>query len=226
MRQTGWRRRIKRGLDASVAATALVATAPVMLGTACAIRATMGSPVLFRQERPGQGERIIEIMKFRSMRDPLPHETGPESDAQRITRLGAFLRKSSLDELPQLVNILRGDMSLVGPRPLVKQYLDRYSPEQRRRHDVMPGLTGWAQVNGRNGLSWSEKFAYDVWYVDNWSLRLDARILAKTVVQVLKRDGISSDGHATMPEFMGTASSGTQATQADRAAQAEAQLAT
>jgi len=197
---------MKRGLDVSVAATALVATAPVMLGTACAIRATMGSPVLFRQERPGRGEQIIKIMKFRSMRDPLPHEVASQSDAQRITRLGAFLRKSSIDELPQLVNILRGDMSLVGPRPLVKQYLDRYTLEQRRRHDVMPGLTGWAQVNGRNGLSWEEKFAHDVWYVDHWSLRLDAKILAKTVVQVLKRDGISSDGHATMPEFMGSGS--------------------
>jgi len=174
-----------------------------MAGAALAIRATMGSPVLFRQERPGQGGRIFKVLKFRTMRHAKPHERGSAHDADRITPLGAFLRRSSTDELPQLVNILRGEMSVVGPRPLIVRYLDRYSDEQARRHDVLPGLTGWAQVNGRNALSWEEKFAYDVWYVDHWSLRLDAAIVAKTVRQVLGGHGISSNGHATMPEFMG-----------------------
>lgn len=180
-----------------------MATAPVIATAAVSIRATMGSPVIFRQNRPGQHGKTIRIMKFRSMRDALPHEIGPDFDAARITKLGAFLRDSSIDELPQLVNVLRGDMSLVGPRPLVMQYWDRYTDEQKRRHDVLPGLTGWAQVNGRNTISWDEKFAYDVWYVDNWSLALDAKILAKTLWSVVRREGISSSGHATMPEFMG-----------------------
>lgn len=205
MRQRGWRRLVKRAVDTTVAASALCATAPVMAGAAVAIRATMGTPVLFRQQRPGEGGKPFHVYKFRSMRDALPHEVGPDHDAARITRLGAFLRTSSIDELPQLVNVLKGDMSLVGPRPLIMRYLPRYSEEQARRHDVLPGITGWAQINGRNTISWDEKFGYDVWYVDHWSLRLDAKILAKTVVQVLRRDGISSEGHATMPEFMGNA---------------------
>jgi lipopolysaccharide/colanic/teichoic acid biosynthesis glycosyltransferase len=203
MKQTGWRRKVKRTVDVAVSGTALVVTSPIIAGAAVGIWATMGSPVIFRQDRPGQHGETIRIMKFRSMRDALPHEVGPDFDAARITRLGKFLRESSIDELPQLVNVLRGDMSLIGPRPLVMQYWDRYTDEQRRRHDVLPGLTGWAQVNGRNTISWEEKFAYDVWYVDNWSLRLDAKILAKTLLSVLTREGISSSGHATMPEFMG-----------------------
>ena len=148
------------------------------------------------------------------MRDALPHETGPDHDAQRITRLGAFLRRSSIDELPQLVNVLRGEMSLVGPRPLMMRYYERYSTEQRRRHDVLPGLTGWAQVNGRNTISWDEKFSLDVWYVDHWNLALDARILARTIGMVLRGDGISSEGHATMPELMGSQASESEASAA------------
>jgi len=204
MKQTGWRRCCKRAMDLTVAGTALVATAPVIAAAAVGIRATMGSPVLFRQERPGQDGRIIRIMKFRSMRHPEPHEQGVEHDAARLTRLGSFLRKSSIDELPQLVNVLKGDMSLVGPRPLIPRYWSRYTDEQRRRHDVLPGITGWAQVHGRNAISWDEKFQLDVWYVDNWSLALDLKILAKTVTSVARRDGISSEGHATMHEFMGS----------------------
>jgi len=210
MRQTGWRRLAKRASDTLLAGTALTVSAPVTIAAAASIRATMGSPVLFKQQRPGQDGKPFEVFKFRTMRDALPHETGPDHDAKRITRLGAFLRRSSIDELPQLVNVLRGEMSLVGPRPLMMRYYDRYSLEQRRRHDVLPGLTGWAQVNGRNTISWEEKFVLDVWYVDNWSLALDARILARTVGMVLRGDGISSEGHATMPEFMGSTREGPQ----------------
>ena len=195
---------MKRAADVAVASTALVATSPAIAAAAVGIRLTMGSPVVFRQSRPGENGRVIKIFKFRTMRHARPGEEGPEHDAERITRLGAFLRRSSIDELPQLINILRGDMSLVGPRPLVMQYLNRYSAEQMRRHEVMPGLTGWAQVNGRNTISWDEKFAKDTWYVDHWSLRLDAKVLLKTVGMVLRGDGISSAGHATMPEFMGS----------------------
>lgn len=206
--QAGWRLRVKRGVDKAVAATALAVTAPVVGAAALAIRATMGAPVLFKQRRPGQGGRTIEVLKFRTMRDAQPHEQGPDFDQARITRLGAFLRRSSIDELPQLWNVLRGDMSLVGPRPLVMAYWDRYSPDQRRRHDVLPGITGWAQVNGRNAISWDEKFRLDVWYVDHWSLRLDAKILARTVLEVARGSGVSSEGHATMPEFKGRAVAG------------------
>lgn len=205
MRQTGWRLLVKRAIDVTVAGAMLTAAAPVMGAVAVGIRATMGRPVLFRQERVGRGDRIFTIYKFRTMREAAPGE-GIESDAARITRLGAFLRRSSLDELPQLFNVLKGDMSLVGPRPLLVRYLPRYSPEQRRRHEVLPGLTGWAQIHGRNAVSWDEKFAYDVWYVDHWSLRRDLQVLARTARIVWRRDGISATGHATMPEFKGTSS--------------------
>lgn len=194
---------MKRAADVTLAGAGLAVTGPAILAAAVGIRATMGSPVLFKQQRPGQDGKPFRVWKFRTMRDARPGEEGPEHDAKRITRLGNFLRKSSIDELPQLVNVLKGDMSLVGPRPLVMRYMDRYSEDQARRHDVLPGLTGWAQVNGRNSISWDEKFSFDTWYVDHWSLRLDAMIVAKTVGMVLTGQGISSEGHATMPEFMG-----------------------
>lgn len=179
-------------------------TAPI-LGAAClAVRATMGSPVFFRQKRPGRDGQRFELLKLRTMRPARPGE-GAETDGQRLTSLGRFLRRTSLDELPTLWNVLRGDMSLVGPRPLLVQYLDRYTPRQARRHEVEPGVTGWAQVNGRNALSWEERFEHDVWYVDHRSLALDVRILLLTVLKVLRRDGISHGGHATMPEFTGSA---------------------
>ena len=200
MRQSGWRLRVKRATDKVVASAVLVAAAPVMAGAAVAIRATMGGPVLFRQARPGHDGQPFECLKFRTMRTPTH---AGEGDEERITRLGRLLRETSIDEFPQFWNVLRGDMSLVGPRPLLTRYMDRYSPEQARRQDVLPGLTGWAQVNGRNTISWDEKFRLDVWYVDHWSLRLDLQIALRSVSSVLKRSDISSDGHATMPEFLG-----------------------
>lgn len=204
MTQSGWRFLVKTAVDRAAGLVGLVVAAPVLVGAAVAVKATMGSPVLFRQRRPGRGERVFDIVKFRTMREATDAEGRPLSDAERLTPVGRWLRATSVDELPQLWNVLRGDISLVGPRPLLVRYLPRYSPEQRRRHDVMPGITGWAQIHGRNAISWEEKFALDVWYVDNWSLALDARILIETVGRVLRRDGVSSDGHATMPEFEGT----------------------
>jgi sugar transferase EpsL len=195
----------KRALDLSVASVTLLATAPVIAGVAVAIRAAMGSPVLFRQQRPGLHGKPFHLFKFRTMQVERGPSRGPDGDAQRLTPLGAFLRRTSLDELPQLLNVLRGDMSLVGPRPLMMQYLSRYSPEQARRHDVLPGVTGWAQVHGRNSLSWDEKFALDVWYVDHQSFVLDLRILALTALRVVRPQGIANAGHPTMPEFMGSA---------------------
>jgi lipopolysaccharide/colanic/teichoic acid biosynthesis glycosyltransferase len=165
----------------------------------------MGSPVLFVQQRPGLRGRGFRLVKFRTMKSAVGHDGRELPDAERLTALGRFLRATSLDELPQLWNVLRGDLSLVGPRPLLVQYLERYTPEQARRHDVLPGITGWAQVNGRNAISWEEKFALDVWYVDHWSFVLDLRILLLTIVRVLQREGIAQGGHVTMPEFMGTA---------------------
>ncbi|TAK28227.1 MAG: sugar transferase [Myxococcaceae bacterium] len=203
MIQSGWRFLVKTAIDRAAGLAGLVVAAPVLAGAAVAVRATMGSPVLFRQKRPGKGERVFEIVKFRTMREATDPEGRPLSDAERITPVGRWLRATSVDELPQLWNVLRGDLSLVGPRPLLVRYLPRYSPEQRRRHEVMPGITGWAQIHGRNAISWEEKFALDVWYVEHWSLALDARILIETVGRVLKRDGVSSEGHATMPEFEG-----------------------
>ena len=204
MNQSGWRFLVKTAIDRSAALVGLAVAAPVLAGAAVAVRATMGSPVLFRQKRPGRGERTFEIVKFRTMREATDAQGNPLSDAERLTAVGRWLRATSIDELPQLWNVLRGDLSLVGPRPLLVRYLPRYSPAQRRRHEVMPGVTGWAQIHGRNAISWEEKFALDVWYVEHWSLALDARILLETVGRVLRRDGVSSDGHATMPEFRGT----------------------
>ncbi len=193
---------IKRALDLAVSSTALVALSPVMLAAAAAIRATLGAPVVFRQERPGLHGRPFRVAKFRTMSSQRDASGALLPDGARLTRLGRFLRASSIDELPQLYNVLRGDMSLVGPRPLLMQYLARYTPEQARRHDVPPGITGWAQINGRNALTWDEKFALDVWYVDHWSLALDAKIIAMTLLGLVKRQGISKPGHATMPEFL------------------------
>lgn len=190
----------KRSFDVAVAGLGLVLTAPLQLLLAMVVRRKHGRPVLFKQQRPGKDEEIFELVKFRTMLAPDP-ANGLLTDEARLTRLGRLLRATSLDELPSLWNVLRGDMSLVGPRPLLVGYLDRYSPEQRRRHEVRPGITGLAQVNGRNAITWEEKFAKDIEYVENRSLLLDFKILASTVQRVLRRDGISADGNATMPEF-------------------------
>jgi sugar transferase EpsL len=195
---------MKRVFDLSVAAAAVVLLAPLMLGIALAVRLCLGRPVLFVQERPGRGGVPFRMIKFRTMRDEVDAEGRPLPDGERLTRLGSFLRSTSLDELPELWNVLRGDMSLVGPRPLLMEYLPLYSAEQARRHEVKPGITGWAQVNGRNALSWEEKFALDVWYVDHASLRLDLEIIALTFWKIIRRDGISQEGHATMPDFLGS----------------------
>lgn len=188
---------LKRGLDLVGASVGLVAGAIPLAVVALAVRRSMGSPVLFRQERPGRDGRSFRLVKFRTMRD------GDGPDEERLTDLGRFLRATSLDEVPELWNVLRGDMSLVGPRPLLVRYLDRYSPTQARRHEVRPGLTGLAQVSGRNATTWDERLALDVTYVDTWTNGGDLRIIARTVVGVLRRDGISAEGHATMPEFLG-----------------------
>ena len=208
MQQAGWRLRLKQAVDRTVAAAGLVVLSPVVAVTAVAIRIGLGSPVIFRQQRPGLHGRPFEVIKFRTMRDSRDAAGRPLPDADRLTRLGRFLRSTSLDELPQLWNVLRGDLSLVGPRPLLMQYLPRYSAEQARRHAVLPGITGWAQIHGRNALPWDERFALDVWYVEHWSLALDARILARTAWHVVRREGIANEGHATMYEFMGTAEPG------------------
>jgi len=164
----------------------------------------MGPPVLFRQVRPGLHGNPFVLYKFRTMRNTLVRLGDPADDEARLTTLGAILRRTSLDELPELFNVVNGDMSLVGPRPLLPEYVARYTSEQARRHEVQPGVTGWAQVNGRNALSWEEKFALDVWYVDNWTVGLDLRILWMTVKQVISRQGISAEGHVTMPDFTGS----------------------
>lgn len=199
-----YQRIIKRAIDVTVSASALLATGPALLAAAAAIRATLGAPVFFRQKRPGLHGKPFEIWKFRTMTDARRADGTLLPDAERLTAVGRFLRASSLDELPQLLNVLKGEMSLVGPRPLLMQYLERYSPRQARRHDVVPGITGLAQVRGRNSLSWEEKFELDVQYVENWSLVLDLQILAETALRVVDRRGISQTGHATMPEFMGS----------------------
>jgi sugar transferase EpsL len=195
---------IKRGIDVAGATAALAVSAPLLAAAAVAVRFSMGSPVLFSHQRPGLNGHPFTLHKLRTMSNTDDKTINPETDARRLTGLGRLLRSLSVDELPQLFNVLRGDMSLVGPRPLMMQYLPRYSPEQARRHEVKPGITGWAQINGRNEVSWERKFELDVWYVDHWSLWLDLKILLRTAGQVLRRDGISSGAHATMPEFMGT----------------------
>lgn len=194
----------KRIFDLITASTCLVIFTPVMAIVAVLVRIVHGKPVLFRQNRPGYQSSLFTVYKFRTMNNARDKQGNLLLDEQRLTRLGRFLRSSSLDELPELFNVLRGEMSLVGPRPLFKHYLERYSPEQARRHEVLPGITGWAQVNGRNALDWEEKFRLDVWYVDNWSFGLDLKILLLTLWKVIKREGISQPGHATAEEFMGS----------------------
>lgn len=195
------RHRLKRALDLAVAVPALVVSAPVQLATALAVRVALGSPVLFRQERPGLHGVPFTMVKFRTMRTP--QQAGTDDDAARLTRVGRLLRATSLDELPTLLNVVRGDMSLVGPRPLLVEYLDRYTPTQARRHEVRPGLTGLAQVSGRNDQTWDERLRLDVEYVDTWTVAGDLRILARTVGAVLRREGVAAPGHVSMPRFTG-----------------------
>ena len=198
--------RVKKLVDDTIASLLLIILSPLIGGIALLLWATMGRPLLFRQTRSGLHGRPFEIIKFRTMTDKQDSSGRALPDEMRLTPVGRFLRATSLDELPELWNVLRGELSLVGPRPFLARYLERYSPEQARRHEVMPGITGWAQISGRNDLPWEQKFALDVWYVDNWSLGLDLRILMKTFWQVLRRDGISRPGHATAPEFVGSVS--------------------
>lgn len=193
----------KRVLDILLTIPAILVLSPVMLILAVLVRIKIGTPIIFRQERPGYKGKPFWLYKFRTMTNALDAQDYLLPDSQRLTRLGLFLRSYSLDELPELFNILRGEMSIVGPRPLLMQYLERYSPEQARRHEVLPGMTGWAQINGRNELSWEEKFKLDVWYVDHWSVGLDIKIILLTVVKVLRREGINQPGQATAEEFMG-----------------------
>ena len=192
---------MKRGLDLLLTVPGLVIAAPILLAIAVLIRLRLGSPVLFRQSRPGLHGKPFVLLKFRTMTDQRGEDGELLPDGERLTRLGRYLRSTSLDELPELWNVLRGDMSLVGPRPLLLEYLPRYSPRQNRRHEVRPGVTGWSQVNGRNAPDWETRLEMDVWYVENRSLLLDLQILVRTVVTVLGREGINRDGHATAPKF-------------------------
>ncbi|MFO7152848.1 MAG: sugar transferase [Bacillota bacterium] len=195
---------LKRALDLVGATFGLLVFGPLMLYLAWRVRRELGRPVLFRQVRPGLHGKPFMMYKFRTMTEERDAEGRLLPDEKRLTSFGAWLRSWSLDELPELFNVLKGDMSLVGPRPLLMEYLDRYTPEQFRRHEVKPGITGWAQINGRNAISWEEKFKLDVWYVDNWSLWLDMKIIALTFWKVIKREGINQPGHATMEEFYET----------------------
>jgi lipopolysaccharide/colanic/teichoic acid biosynthesis glycosyltransferase len=194
---------VKRFIDFLLSLIALVVLLPVIIIVALCIRRKLGAPVLFAQIRPGLHGKPFKMVKFRTMRDAFDSDGNPLPDSQRMTRFGSFLRSSSLDELPELWNVLKGNMSLVGPRPLLMEYLPLYSPEQYRRHEVRPGVSGWAQINGRNALSWDEKFKLDVWYVDNRSLWLDLKIIFLTIKKVVVRDGISAKGEATMAKLTG-----------------------
>ncbi len=193
----------KRAFDLIVSVSALVALLPVLLVTAILVRVKLGSPIFFRQTRPGRDGKPFKMVKFRTMLDAVDKQGNPLPDQQRMTSFGSFLRATSLDELPELWNVIKGEMSLVGPRPLLMEYLPLYSEEQSRRHKVRPGVTGWAQVNGRNAISWEDKFKLDVWYVDKQSIWLDLKILFLTVKKVLVRDGISGEGEVTMSKFTG-----------------------
>jgi len=199
---------VKRVFDLTLVLACAPLWCPVLALIAVLVRCKLGSPVLFRQKRPGLRGAVFELLKFRTMSDARDSSGRVLPDAERLTEFGKWLRSTSLDELPELLNVLRGEMSLVGPRPLLVHYLDRYTPEQARRHEVLPGLTGWAQVQGRNAISWEEKFQGDVWYVDHQSLRLDLKILLLTARKVFRREGISAPGDATMPEFTGSQASG------------------
>ena len=196
--------KLKRFFDIGMSLIVLLILSPLLVALTILVRLKLGTPVFFIQQRPGRHGEPFNLYKFRTMneeRDPSSRELLP--DAKRLTDFGNFLRSSSLDELPELLNVLKGDMSLVGPRPLLMEYLNRYTPEQARRHEVLPGITGWAQVNGRNAITWEEKFRLDVWYVDNWSFGLDVKIIAMTVWKIFKQEGISQPGQATMEEFVG-----------------------
>ena len=195
----------KRLLDLTINVSIAIVAAPVLGLVALGVSLTLGAPILFRQLRPGFHGEPFTLYKFRTMTDARNAQGNPLPDAERLTPFGRFLRSTSLDELPELWNVLRGDMSLVGPRPLLMQYVDRYTPEHARRHEVRPGITGWAQVNGRNTLTWEQKFALDVWYVDNLSLWLDMKIIVLTIWKIFKREGISQPGQVTAEEFMGRA---------------------
>jgi lipopolysaccharide/colanic/teichoic acid biosynthesis glycosyltransferase len=194
---------MKRLFDVGLSLVALILLSPIIAIVSLLIALNLGTPILFRQLRPGYKGKPFYIYKFRTMREAFDTEGNPLPDHLRLTPFGKFLRSSSLDELPELWNVLKGNMSLVGPRPLRMDYLPRYSAEQARRHDLLPGITGWAQINGRNAISWDEKFKLDIWYVDHHNLLLDLKILFLTVFKVFKREGISAEGHATMPDFMG-----------------------
>jgi len=207
---------IKRTFDIAVSALLLLLLAPAMALIWCLVRVSIGAPAFFLHERPGKGGRPFKVYKFRTMREARAADGTLLPDGERMTPAGTWLRRLSLDELPQLLNVAKGDMSLVGPRPLMMTYLDRYSPEHARRHEVRPGITGWAQVNGRNALSWEKKFDLDVWYVDHQSFLLDCRILLRTVVKVFMRDGISAKGEATSREFLGYGSEPADAGEQDR----------
>jgi sugar transferase EpsL len=198
-----YRRRGKRILDMVLSVPAILLLFPLGLALCAFVRMTLGSPVLFRQPRPGLNSRTFSVLKFRTMTNASDRSGNLLPDGQRLTPAGKFLRALSLDELPQLINVIRGEMSLVGPRPLLVQYLGRYSSRQQRRHELLPGITGWAQAQGRNALSWSTHLELDVWYVENYSLSVDLKILAMTVWRVVRRSGINQAGHATMPEFFG-----------------------
>lgn len=195
---------MKRFLDIFISALGLILLTLPLLVIAILVRSKLGSPVLFKQIRPGMNAAPFEMIKFRTMRDATSPDGTSLPDAERMTKFGSFLRATSLDELPELWNVLKGDMSLVGPRPLLMEYLPRYSPTQARRHEVRPGMTGWAQVNGRNAVGWNEKFTMDVWYIENRSLGLDIKILWLTIKKVIWRDGISAEGEATMSKFTGS----------------------
>jgi sugar transferase EpsL len=194
----------KRILDLILSLPALLIISLLMIFMGVVTKQTIGSPVLFRQKRPGLQGKPFTLYKFRTMTEARDQHGQLLPDDQRLTRFGKFLRRTSLDELPELFNVLKSDMSLVGPRPLLMQYLDRYTPEQARRHEVKPGITGWAQVNGRNAITWEQKFEHDVWYVDHMSLALDLKIIGMTLWKMLKMEGINQPGHATAQEFMGT----------------------
>ncbi|SHF51922.1 Sugar transferase involved in LPS biosynthesis (colanic, teichoic acid) [Caldanaerobius fijiensis DSM 17918] len=194
---------IKRILDIIMSSLLLIILSPLLLIIAVIVYLAMGSPILYRQTRPGLKGKPFKIYKFRTMNDKRDKEGNLLPDEERLTKIGRLLRSTSLDELPELFNVLKGDMSLVGPRPLLMEYLNYYTEEQMRRHDVRPGITGWAQINGRNNLSWEEKFKLDVWYVDHWNLLLDFKILFITIKKVITREGISAEGYATMPKFTG-----------------------
>ena len=198
---------LKRAFDILVSAGVLLVFSLPIVILMILVRVKLGSPIFFRQDRPGLGGKTFRMVKFRTMTDARHPDGTLKPDAERLTRFGRLLRSTSLDELPELWNVLKGEMSLVGPRPLLVQYLTRYSARQARRHEVRPGVTGWAQVNGRNAVAWDERFEMDVWYVENWSFGLDVRILWMTVAAVFRRSGVSAEGHATMPEFMGSAES-------------------